>query len=74
VVHFHVTTTPTAAWVSSQLREPFPLKTAPPYLFRDRDGIYGDEVRRCRASLGIEEVLTAPRSPSRSFVGAALLL
>src|SRR5262249_10310036 len=46
VVHFHVTTTPTAAWVSKQLRQAFPFETAPRYLIRDRDGIYGAEVRR----------------------------
>jgi transposase InsO family protein len=63
VVHFHVTTTPTAAWVSRQLRQAFPFETAPRYLIRDRDAIYGDEVCRCLTSLGIEEVVTAPRSP-----------
>jgi putative transposase len=66
VVHFHVTTTPTAAWVSRQLRHAFPFETAPRYLIRDRDGIYGAEVRRCLASLHIEEVVTAPRSPWQS--------
>jgi putative transposase len=40
-VHFHVTTTPTAAWVSRQLRHAFPFETTPRYLIRDRDGIYG---------------------------------
>jgi putative transposase len=63
VVHFHVTTAPTAAWVSRQLREAFPFETAPRYLIRDRDSIYGQEVRRCLASLNIKEVVTAPRSP-----------
>jgi transposase InsO family protein len=63
VAHFHVTTTTTAAWVSKQLREAFPFETAPRYLIRDRDAIYGAEVRRCLASLHVEEVVTAPRSP-----------
>jgi putative transposase len=63
VIHFHVTASPTAAWVSQQLRQAFPFETAPRYLIRDRDGIFGTEVRRCLASLHIEEVLTAPRSP-----------
>ena len=63
VVHFHVTTTPTAEWVSQQLRQAFPFETAPRYLIRDRDGIYGDEVRRCLASLNVAEVVAAPRSP-----------
>jgi hypothetical protein len=44
------------------LREAFPVETAPRYLIRDRDGIFGAEVRRCLASLNIEEVVTAPRS------------
>jgi len=63
VVHFHVTTTPTAAWVCKQLRQAFPFETAPRYLIRDRDSIFGDEARCCLTSLGIEEVVTAPRSP-----------
>jgi transposase InsO family protein len=33
------------------------------FLIRDRDSIYGDEVRRRIVALGIEEVLTAPHSP-----------
>jgi transposase InsO family protein len=63
VVHCNVTTAPKAGWVAQQLREAFPFETAPRYLIRDRDGIYGDEVRRCLESLHIEEVVTAPRSP-----------
>jgi putative transposase len=63
VRHFNVTTQPTAAWVARQLRQAFPFETTPRYLIRDRDGIYGAEVRRCLTSLSIEEVVTAPRSP-----------
>jgi transposase InsO family protein len=43
--------------------EAFPFDTAPRYLLRDRDAIYGEAVRRRIKSLGIEEILTAPRSP-----------
>ena len=63
VVHFNVTEHPTAVWVAQQLREAFPFDEAPRYLIRDRDGIYGVEVRRCLKSMGIEEVVIAPRSP-----------
>jgi putative transposase len=63
VVHFNVTAHPTAEWVARQLTEAFPFDTAPRYLIRDRDGNYGDVVRRRLAAMGIEEVLTAPRSP-----------
>ncbi len=32
-------------------------------MIRDRDGIYGHDFIRCVRALGIEQVLTAPRSP-----------
>ena len=46
-----------------QLVEAFPFDSAPRYLLRDRDAIYGEKVQRRIKSLGIEEVVTAPRSP-----------
>jgi transposase InsO family protein len=49
--------------VARQLREAFPFDTAPRYLIRDRDSVYGDEERRALAGMGIEEVVIAPRSP-----------
>jgi transposase InsO family protein len=63
VVHFDVTEHPTAQWTAQQLVEAFPFDSAPRYLLRDRDAIYGEKVRRRIKSLGIEEVVTAPRSP-----------
>jgi hypothetical protein len=66
VVHVNVTTEPTAEWVSRQLIQAFPFDTAPRYLIRDRDGIYGEQVRRTLKSLGIAEVVIAPRSPWQS--------
>ena len=48
---------------AQQLVEAFPFDTAPRYLLRDRDAIYGQKVRRRIESLGIEEVVSAPRSP-----------
>ena len=63
VVHFNVTEHPTAQWTGQQLVEAFPWDEAPRYLLRDRDTIYGTQFRRCVRSLGIEEVLIAPRSP-----------
>ncbi len=38
-------------------------RTAPEYLLRDRDAVYGSQFQRRVKSLGIEVVLTAPRSP-----------
>ena len=63
VVHFNVTEHPTAQWTAQQLVEAFPFDSAPRYLLRDRDAIYGEKVQRRIKSLGIEEVVTAPRSP-----------
>ncbi len=63
VVHFNVTEHPTAQWTAQQLLEAFPFDSAPCYLLRDRDGIYGELVQRRIRSLSIEEVVTAPRSP-----------
>jgi len=63
IVHFNVTDAPSARWTGQQLVNAFPYDSAPQYLIRDRDKIYGAAfVRRVRA-MGIEQVLTAPRSP-----------
>ena len=66
VVHFNVTEHPTAEWTAAQLMQAFPWDTAPRYLLRDRDRIYGDAFRRQAANMLITEVLTAPRSPWQS--------
>jgi transposase InsO family protein len=63
IMHFNVTAHPTAQWTAQQLVEAFPFDSAPRYLLRDRDAIYGEKVHRRIRSLGIEEVVTAPRSP-----------
>jgi transposase InsO family protein len=63
IVHFNVTEHPTAQWTAQQITEAFPWDTAPKYLLRDRDGTYGSQFQRRVESMGIEEVITAPRSP-----------
>ena len=63
VLHFNVTENPTAQWTAQQLVEAFPWRTAPKYLLRDRDAIYGSTFQRRAQSMGIEQVLSAPRSP-----------
>jgi len=45
IAHFNVTDSPTAAWTARQLIEAFPDDSAPRYLLRDRDSIYGGEFR-----------------------------
>ena len=63
LVHFNVTEHPTAAWTAQQMLEAFPEDTAPPYLIRDRDQIYGDCFRNRLRDMGITEVSAAPQSP-----------
>jgi transposase InsO family protein len=43
--------------------EAFPEETAPRFLVRDRDQIYGERFRETVDLLGMEEVVTAARSP-----------
>jgi putative transposase len=66
VVHFNVTSSPSAEWTAQQIVQAFPEDTAPRYVLRDRDGIYGDYFRHRVHNLDIEEVLTAARSPWQS--------
>jgi putative transposase len=69
VVHFKVMAHPTAAWTGQQMIEAFPEETAPRYLLRDRDRIYGYEFHRRIQSMRMEEVLSAPASPwQRAYV------
>ena len=63
IIHFNVTAHPTSEWAGQQIVEAFPWSKPPRYLLRDRDSVYGAQFRRRVQSLGIEEVLTAPRSP-----------
>jgi putative transposase len=63
VVHVNVTDTPTAQWTAQQLVEAFPWDTAPRYLLRDRDGVYGAVFSKRVQSLRIHEVTIAPRAP-----------
>ena len=60
---FAITDHPTAAWTAQQIIEAFPDDTAPRWLLRDRDAIYGDVFRRRVAGMGITEVITSPSSP-----------
>ena len=63
IAHVNVTRFPSAAWTAQQMVEAFPFDTTPRYVIRDRDGIYGSDFRRRVHSLGIEQVITAYRSP-----------
>ena len=63
LLHYNVTLNPTAQWTVNQILEAFPYDTAPKYLIRDRDSIYGNYFQ-CRVrNMGIEEVLISYKSP-----------
>src|SRR2546421_81533 len=60
IVHVSITEHPTAEWTAQQVVEAFPDDTAPKWLLRDRDAIYGDAFRRRVAGIGIGEVISSP--------------
>jgi len=63
VLHFNVTEHPTAAWTTQQIVDAFPDDSAPSYLLRDCDSVYGHVFRQRLKGMGVGEVLTAPHSP-----------
>jgi putative transposase len=63
LVHFNVTEHPTAEWTARQLLEACVHEEAPGYLIRDRDQVYGERFCRQAKTLGVREVVIAPRSP-----------
>jgi len=68
-MHLAVAAHPTAEWTGQQLREAFPWDTAPRFLLRDRDRMFGQEFVQQVQAMGIEQVLSTPRSPcQRAYV------
>jgi putative transposase len=63
LLHVNVTDHPTATWTARQIVEAFPDDSAPRFLLRDRDAIYGEAFGRRVQDMGIREVLTAARAP-----------
>jgi hypothetical protein len=63
IVHVNITDHPTATWSAQQVVDAFPDDTAPRWLHRDRDRIYGAVFQRRLAGMGIAEVVSATASP-----------
>jgi len=63
VLHFNITTNPTAEWTAQQIVNAFPWDEASRLLLRDRDSIYGEFFQRRIKNMGIKQVVTAARSP-----------
>ena len=72
ILHVAVTDHPTAAWTAQQLREAFPWVTAPQYLVHDRDTAFHGWATTATA-IGIDEVLTAIRSPWQNAYAERLI-
>src|SRR5262249_9006445 len=69
ILHFWRHCASTAEWTAQQLREAFPWETAPRYLLRDRDRIFGADFVTQVKAMGIKQVLSAPRSPwQRAYI------
>jgi putative transposase len=67
IIHARATRHPTAIWTGQQVVNACDGRSAPPYLIRDRDQIYGKEFDRRVESLGIRQIRTpfqAPRANS----------
>ena len=69
IVHWNTTEHPTAEWTAQQLREALPWDSAPRYLLRDRDRIFGHDFVEQVKAMGIKQILSAPGSPwQRAYV------
>ncbi len=57
------------SWTAEQLREAFRWDSAPRYLLRNRDRIFGHDFVEQAKAMGIKQVLSAPCSPwQRAYV------
>ncbi len=63
IVHFNVTSSPSAIWTGQQIINAFPYGRVPRFILRDRDSIYCREFKRRVKNIGVEEVITAYKSP-----------
>jgi transposase InsO family protein len=63
LVWINVTTNPTAEWIARQITEAFPWDSAPRFMIRDLDRIYGAVVTRRLRAMGIRDKPIAPASP-----------
>ena len=73
LVHFNVTTHPTAAWIWQQFIQATPWGTRPTYLLRDRDRAYGPEFAKRARALGTQTLLTPIRAPRVNAVAERVI-
>jgi putative transposase len=75
ILHFNVTTNPSARWVIQQLRETFPDEPTHQFMIYDNDSIFSPSVAGAIESFEIDPKRTAFRSPwqngiAERFVGS----
>jgi len=63
LVGFGITAYPTAQWIAGQVTEAFPWDTAPRYLLRDRDRVYGHAFTKRVRAMGIRDRPITAGSP-----------
>jgi transposase InsO family protein len=68
ILHCNVTSHPTSAWVTQQLRDAFPYDAAPGYLIFDRGSNFNPDVVDTVKSFGIEPKRTSFQSPWQNGV------
>jgi hypothetical protein len=73
LVWINVTTNPTAEWIARQITEAFPWDSAPGYMIRDRDRIYGAVVARRLRAMCIRDKPIAPASPWQNGLAERLI-
>lgn len=68
LLHFNVTTHPTAAWTLQQLREVIGLEGAYRYLIHDRDSIFARSLDESIKNLGLTVLKSPPHSPKANAI------
>ena len=68
LVHFEVSTHPTAAWVWRQLIEATPWNRKPGYLIHDRDRVWGADLGGRTSGLGIKSLRTPIQAPRANSI------
>jgi len=73
LVHFNVTSSPTAAWVWRQLIETTAWTRLPSHLIHDRDAVYGRDFEIRTRALGIIGVQTPRRAPNANAIAERIV-
>ena len=73
LLHFNVTTHPTAAWTLQQLREAIDFEDAYRYLIHDRDSIFARSLDESIKGFGLRVLKSPPHSPMANAICERLI-